>query len=141
MRLLLTWPTAAIPAEPVDYLDSWTAIALGVGLAVAVLCLISGLRGAAPSTLTITATVALQLTMLGYAVRYAVAQLGGQSSVGPTWELWAYLVTVVMLPAVGLAWAREESTRWGTFVLAVVAFVAAVMCGRVAQIWYGVGLA
>lgn len=123
-----------------DYLDGWTLLALSVSLLVAAVCLIAGLRGASPGSLTVTLTVLLQLTMLGYLARYAVAMASGQSSVGPTWELWAYLVTVVMLPAVGLAWAKEEKSRWGTLVLAVVAFVAGVMCARVAQIWYGVGI-
>ncbi|MGB3827200.1 MAG: hypothetical protein WA962_00335 [Ornithinimicrobium sp.] len=130
---------AAPTAEPVSYLDGWTVLALGVGLVVAVVCLIAGLRGRPPGSVTITATVLLQLTMIGYLLRYAVALAGGESSIGPAWELWAYLVTVLMLPAVGLVWAKEEYSRWGTLVLAVVAFVAAVMCARVAQIWYGVG--
>ncbi|MGB3686012.1 MAG: hypothetical protein WBG76_06475 [Ornithinimicrobium sp.] len=135
------WAQVVTPAEPVDYLDGWTAIALSVGLFVAVICLIAGLRGRPPGAITITATVVLQLALIGYAVRYAVAQIGGQSPVGPAWELWAYLVTVIMLPALGLAWASEEHTRWGTLVLAFAAVVSAVMCGRVAQIWYGVGMA
>lgn len=122
-----------------SYLDGWTALALTVGLLVAVTCLIAGLRGRPPGSITITATVLLQLTMIGYLIRYAVALASGESSIGPAWELWAYLVTVLMLPAVGLLWAKEEHSRWGTLVLAVVAFVAAVMCARVAQIWYGVG--
>jgi len=129
---------AAAPGN--DYLDGWTLLALSVSLLVAAVCLIAGLRGAAPGSITVTATVLLQLTMLGYLARYAAAIATGQSSVGPAWELWAYLVTVVMLPAVGLAWAKEEKSRWGTLVLAVVAFVAGVMCARVAQIWYGVGM-
>ncbi|MGB3258830.1 MAG: hypothetical protein WBG89_08430 [Ornithinimicrobium sp.] len=130
--------TAATTAQ-VDYLDGWTALALTVGLLVAGVCLVAGLRGHPPGSVTITASVLLQLTMIGYLLRYAVAVTGGESSVGPAWELWAYLVTVLMLPAVGLLWAKEEHSRWGTLVLAVVAFVAAVMCARVAQIWYGVG--
>ncbi len=133
--------TAASTTTQVDYLDGWTALALTVGLLVAGVCLIAGLRGNPPGSVTITATVLLQLTMIGYLLRYAVALTGGEASVGPAWELWAYLVTVLMLPAVGLLWAKEEHSRWGTLVLAVVAFVAAVMCARVAQIWYGVGFA
>ncbi|CAN5537278.1 hypothetical protein BH23ACT6_BH23ACT6_12630 [soil metagenome] len=134
------WTAAVTPVEQASYLDGWTAVALAVGLAVALICLVAGLRGHPPGAITITATLVLQLTMLGYALRYAVAQAGEQSSVGPAWELWAYLVTVLILPALGLAWAKEEHSRWGTLVLAVAAFVAAVMCGRVAQIWYGVGV-
>lgn len=135
---LIVVAAAAAPGN--DYLDGWTLLALSVSLLVAAICLIAGLRGAAPGSLTVTATVLLQLTMLGYLARYAAAIVSGSSSVGPSWELWAYLVTVVMLPAVGLAWAKEEKSRWGTLVLAVVAFVAGVMCARVAQIWYGVGM-
>ena len=32
-------------------------------------------------------------------------------------------VTPVLLPALALIWAREEKSRWSTFVLAVAAFV------------------
>jgi hypothetical protein len=123
------------------YLDGWTTAALSLALLVAGMCLLAGLRGRPPGTWTITATVVLQLAMLTYLARYAVAMATGDGPVGPAWELWAYLVTVGVLPALGLAWAREEQSRWGTLVLAVVAVVAAVMCGRVAQIWYGVGVA
>lgn len=124
-----------------DYLDTWTVAALSVALLVAALCLLAGLRGRAPGRWTFTASAVLQIAMLAYLGRYAVAMVAGGSPVGPAWELWAYLVTIAVLPALGLAWAREEHTRWGTLVLAVVAVVAAVMCGRVAQIWYGVGVA
>ncbi len=135
------WARGVTPVEPVDYLDGWTSVALGVGLLVALICLVAGLRGRPPGAITLAATLCLQLTVLGYALRYAVAQVGGQSPVGPAWELWAYLVTVIMLPALGLAWAKEEHSRWGTLVLAVAAVVSAVMCARVAQIWYGLGVA
>lgn len=64
---------------------------------------------------------------------------GGQDPVGPVWELWSYLVTILLLPALAWWWARAEPTRWSTFVLAVAGFVVAVMGARSAQIWYGVG--
>ena len=123
-----------------SYLDVWTGIALAVGLVVAGICVIATLNGRAPGRVTIGATLLLQAVLVAYAGRYLVVSLQGQSPAGPAWELWAYLVTVVMLPAVGLLWARDEPTRWGTLVLGVAAFIAAVMCGRVAQIWAGVGL-
>jgi len=136
--ILTRFAAQSAPAR-VDYLDGWTTAAMTVALLVTALCLIAGLRGRPPGTWTYAASVVLQLAMLGYLVRYAVAMAVGEGPVGPAWELWAYLVTVAVLPALGLAWAREEHSRWGTLVLAVVAVVAAVMCGRVAQIWYGVG--
>lgn len=123
-----------------SYLDPFTAVCLGVGLLVAAICAVAGLRGRAPGPVSTGATLLLQLLVLGYAGRYLVLAVQGTSPVGPVWELWAYLVTILMLPALGLLWARDERTRWGSFVLAVAAFVAAVMCARVAQIWVGVGL-
>ncbi|MCE0486386.1 hypothetical protein [Ornithinimicrobium sediminis] len=121
------------------YLDVWTGISLALGLVVAGICGVAALRGRPPGRVTVGATLVLQAVLLAYTVRYLVVSLQGQSPVGPVWELWAYLVTVVLLPAVGLLWARDEHTRWGTLVLAAAAFIAAVMCGRVAQIWAGVG--
>lgn len=122
------------------YLDAPTLTLLVGGLAVALLCLVSGLNGRAPGRLTVGSTALLQLGVLGYAAWYLVRQLSGESPVGPSWELWSYLVTIVLLPALALIWAREERTRWSTFVLAVAAFVVAVMGARCAQIWHGVGL-
>lgn len=122
------------------YLDAPTLTLLVGGLVVALLCLVSGLNGRAPGRVTVGLTAVLQVGVLGYAGWYLVRQLSGQSPVGPGWELWSYLVTIVVLPALALLWASEERTRWSTFVLAVAAFVVAVMGARTAQIWHGVGL-
>ncbi|UJH71487.1 hypothetical protein [Ornithinimicrobium sp. INDO-MA30-4] len=140
MTELAALSTAAQTASSSSYLDVYTGIALAVGLAVAGLSVIWGLRGRAPDRLLIGATSLLQVVLLAYAGRYLFISIGGEGPVGPVWELWAYLVTIVMLPALGLIWAKDEPTRWGSFVLAVAAFVAAVMCGRAAQIWAGVGM-
>jgi hypothetical protein len=123
-----------------SYLDCPTVAVLVAGLAVALVCLVSGLNGRAPGRVTVGLTVLLQAGVIGYAGMYLVRQWGGQSPVLPAWELWSYLVTIVFLPALALVWAREEPTRWSTFVLAVAGFVVAVMGARTAQIWYGVGL-
>lgn len=123
-----------------SYLDAPTLTLLVSGLVVALLCLVSGLNGRAPGRLTVGLTALLQLGVLAYAGWYLLRQLSGQDPAGPGWELWSYLVTIVLLPALALVWAREERTRWSTFVLAVAAFVVAVMGARCAQIWHGVGL-
>lgn len=122
------------------YLDTPTLAALVGGLVVALVTLVAGLNGRPPGRVTVGLTLLLQLGVLGYAALYLGRQLRGESPVGPAWELWAYLVTVVLLPALALVWAREERTRWSTFVLSVAAFTAAVMAARSAQIWYGVGM-
>lgn len=123
-----------------SYLDVWTGGLLAIGLVVAAICVVSGLRGRPPGPVTFLATAVLQVCIVVVVGVYLVRTLGGDSPVGPAWELWAYLVTVLMLPAVAVVWAREEPTRWSTFVLAVAAFVAAVMVARAAQVWQGVGM-
>lgn len=133
----MTQPLGATGA--IDYMDSWTVLGLGVGLAVAVLCTIAGLNGRPPGRVTIGAIALVQATVLLILGVYLWRVLDGQSPVGPSWELWSYLVTVVMLPALAWIWARQEHSRWSTLVLALASFVAAVMLARSAQIWYGVG--
>jgi hypothetical protein len=125
--------------EPVSYLDGWTVGLLVLGFLVAGVCTVAGLRGRPPGRATLGATVLLQVGVTVVVGSYLVRTLGGQGPVGPAWELWAYLVTVLLLPALGWLWAREEPSRWSSFVLAVAAFVAVVMVARAAQIWYGVG--
>ncbi|WP_122263474.1 hypothetical protein [Ornithinimicrobium cerasi] len=122
------------------YLDPPTLVLLLGGMAVALVTLVAGLNGRAPGRVTVGLTALLQAAVLAYAGLYLLRQLRGESPVGPAWELWAYLVTVLLLPALALVWAREERTRWSTFVLAVAAFTVAVMAARSAQIWYGVGM-
>lgn len=124
---------------PVQYMDGWTVALLVVGLVTATVCAVTGLRGRPPGRLALGATALLQATVTVVVGSYLVRSVGGESPVGPAWELWAYLVTVLLLPALGWIWARQERTRWSSFVLAVTAFVAAVMVARAAQIWYGVG--
>lgn len=133
-------PTLEVVTSPTtDYLDGWTVAVLVVGLLAAGVLAVHGLRGRAPGRTGAVCTAAVQLTVGAAVGSYAVRTAQGQASVGPAWELWAYLVTVLFLPAVAWLWARSEPTRWSSFVLAAAAFVAAVMGARSAQIWYGVG--
>lgn len=129
-----------VPQEPVSYLDTPTATVLAIGLLAAGVCVVAGLRGRPPGTVTLGATAVLEVALLAILATYLVRTVDGQSPVGPVWELWAYLVTVVLLPVLAVVWAREEPTRWSTFVLALAGFVAAVMTARAAQVWYGVGV-
>lgn len=122
------------------YLDAPTIALLVGGMLVAGTALISGLNGRSPGRLTLGLTWLLQLGVVVYAGVYLGRQLGGSQPAGPAWELWSYLVTILLLPALALIWAREERTRWSTFVLAVAAAVVAVMAARVAQIWAGIGM-
>lgn len=123
-----------------DYLDPLTLTLLVGGMLIALVALVAGLNGRAPGRVTVALMVLLQAGVLVYAAIYLTRQVRGEAPVGPGWELWAYLVTILVLPALALIWAREEPTRWSTFVLAVAAFTTAVMAARCAQIWHGVGM-
>lgn len=123
-----------------SYLDGWTTALLITGLVAAAICVVAGLRGHGPGRITLAVTVVLQLVVTAVFAVYLVRSIGGEAPVGPVWELWAYLVTVLMVPVVAWMWTRTDSSRWGTFVLALAGFVVAVMGARAAQIWYGVGV-
>lgn len=123
-----------------SYLDGWTTALLITGLVAAAVCVVAGLRGHGPGRITLAVTVVLQLVVTAVFAVYLVRSIGGEAPAGPVWELWAYLVTVLMVPVVAWMWTRTDSSRWGTFVLALAGFVVAVMGARAAQIWYGVGV-
>lgn len=128
-----------MPTDSSAYLDLPTLVLLVGGMVIAVVALVAGLNGRPPGRVTIGLTLLLQAGVVAYCGSYLGRQLGGASPVGPGWELWAYLVTILLLPALALVWAQQEPTRWSTFVLAVAAFTVAVMGARTAQIWYGLG--
>ena len=110
------------------------------GLVAATVCAVAGLRGRPPGPVTLGVTAALQAVVTAVVASYLLRSVNGESPEGPAWELWAYLVTVLMVPAVAWLWTRTDHSRWGTFVLALAGFVVAVMGARAAQIWHGVGL-
>lgn len=122
-----------------SYLDGPTIAILAGSMLIALVTLIAGLNGRPPGRVTLGLTWLLQLGVVGYTGVYVARQVTGERPLGPGWELWSYLVTILLLPALALLWAREERTRWSTIVLAVAAFVVGVMGARSAQIWYGVG--
>lgn len=137
---MTTRVSAYVPPETTTtYLDGWSIGLLLIGLVTMGVCLVSGLRGRPPGRLTLGATLVLQLAVAVFFAIYLLRSSAGESPAGPFWELWAYLVTILFLPAVAWLWARDDETRWGTFVLALAGFVVAVMGARTAQIWHGVG--
>ena len=50
-------------------------------------------------------------------------------------EFWVYLLSAVLLPAAGVAWALVERSRWSTVIMGVVALSIAVMVWRMHVIW------
>lgn len=129
------------PAPPgADYIDTPLAVIMALGIAATAWCLVVGLRGLAPGRYTFAVVAVLDLALIAFLGIFVGRSIGGEESVGPLWELWAYLVTLVLLPVLGVIWARQERTRWSAFVLAVACLVAWVMAARTNQVWYGVGI-
>lgn len=128
------------PPTSADYIDTPLAIVMVLGVAVTVFCLVVGLRGLAPGRWTLAVVWAFDAVLLAFLGWYIARTARGESPTGQVWELWAYVITLVLLPVFGVIWARQERTRWSAFVLAVACFVAWVMAARTNQVWYGVGL-
>lgn len=133
-------PALAPAASSTSYLDGWTLALLLTGFLAAGVCAVSGLRGRGPNRITLGVTALLQVVVTVVFTVYLLRTFNGEAPLGAAWELWAYLVTVLLVPAVAWMWTRTDSSRWGTFVLALAGFVVAVMGARVAQIWHGIGL-
>lgn len=51
------------------------------------------------------------------------------------WELWGYLVTVLLILPFAAAWAFAERSRWSSVVLVVAALTVVFLEWRLVQIW------
>jgi hypothetical protein len=65
----------------------------------------------------------------------AVAALAGGHRPAELSTFVAYLASVLLLPVLGVLWARTEPTRWAGTVLAVAAAAVGVMLWRLVQLW------
>lgn len=111
---------------------------LGVALAVAagVFCIVMGLRRHAPNDYTLGATMLIELLLLTHLVAAIVAPFAGNPATGDAVELYAYLLTaIVMLPIAGV-WALTDRSRWSNVVLGVANLAIAVMLIRMLDVWY-----
>ena len=64
-----------------------------------------------------------------------VAPFAGNPPSGSLLEFWVYLVSAVLLPLGGVAWALVERSRWSTVIMGIVALSIAVMVWRMNVIW------
>jgi hypothetical protein len=94
------------------------------------------LKGSAPNDYTLGFTALLAVAMVAQVVVTIVMQAGGQAPRGDGVELWAYLVTAVLLAPAGIVWGLVERTKWATWALSVVGFSLAVMAYRMYAIWF-----
>jgi uncharacterized membrane protein len=48
-----------------------------------------------------------------------------------------YLLTIVLIVPIGVAWGASDKSRWGTGVVVIAALVVVVLAWRLLQIWQG----
>ncbi len=51
-----------------------------------------------------------------------------------------YLLTIVVIMPIGIAWGASDKSRWGTGVIVIAAFIVIVLTWRLVQIWQGIGV-
>ncbi|WP_296191936.1 hypothetical protein [uncultured Microbacterium sp.] len=114
----------------------WFTIAQ-VALAVVsgLLCMVLGLAGRRPSDLSVGALALIEVLLIVQVVVAIVAPFAGNPPSGSLLEFWVYLVSAVLLPLGGVAWALVERSRWSTVIMGIVALSIAVMVWRMNVIW------
>lgn len=113
----------------------FSLVQVGVAVAAGATCMIAGLIGRRPSDLTVGALALVEVLLLAQVVLALVAPLAGNPPTGSALEFWVYLVSAVVLPVAGAAWALIERSRWATVIMGVVALSVAVMVWRMHTIW------
>lgn len=113
----------------------FTLVQVGVAIAAGLLCVVLGLAGRRPSDLSVGALALIELLLIAQVVVAIVAPLSGNPALGNPLEYWVYLVSAVLLPPAGVAWALIERSRWSTVVMGAAALAVAVMIWRMEVIW------
>lgn len=116
---------------------SFTVVQTVVAVAAGLFCVIAGLAGRRPSDYSVGALALVELLLIIQLVVAIVAPFVGNPSLGNTLEFWVYLVSAVLLPLAGVAWALIERSRWSTVIMGIVALAVAVMVWRMHTIWTG----
>jgi hypothetical protein len=113
----------------------FTYVVVAVAVVSGVLCIVLGLMGRGPSDLTVGALALIELLLIVQVIMAVIAPFAGNPPTGSPLEFWVYLVSAVLLPIAGVAWALVERSRWSTVILGVAALAVAVMVWRMQVIW------
>jgi hypothetical protein len=113
----------------------FTYIQVAVAVLAGVLCVVHGVAGRRPSDLTVGSMALVELLLLIQVVTAIIAPLAGNPPTGSLLEFWVYLVSAVLLPPAGVAWALIERSRWSTVIMGIVGLAVAVMVWRMQVIW------
>ena len=76
----------------------------------------------------------LEVVLLVQAV-VAVVELTSGHRLAETATFFGYLAGVLVVPVIGLLWAKSERTRWAGTQVAIAALAAAIMVWRLVQVW------
>lgn len=113
----------------------FTIVQVAVAVIAGLLCVVLGLAGRRPSDLSVGALALVELLLVVQVVIAIIAPFAGNPPSGSLLEFWVYLVSAVLLPLGGVAWALIERSRWSTVIMGVVALSVAVMIWRMEVIW------
>ena len=113
----------------------FTFVVLGIAVLAGLLCIVLGLSGRRPSDLTVGALALLELALIVQVVIAIAAPFAGNPPTGSLLEFWVYLVSAVLLPPAGVAWALVERSKWSTVIMGVAALAVGVMVWRMQTIW------
>jgi hypothetical protein len=116
-------------------IEWFTYLQLAIAVAGGLLCLGLGFAGRRPSDLSMGATALVELLLIVQLVVAIVAPIAGNEATGSLLEFYTYLISAILLPLAGGAWALIERSRWSTVILGVVCLSVAVMVYRMLQIW------
>jgi hypothetical protein len=113
----------------------FTIVQVAVACLVGLVCIVLGLAGRRPSDLTVGGMALVLLLLIAQVVIAIVAPFAGNPPTGSLLEFWVYLVSAVLLPPAGVAWALIERSRWSTVILGIAALSVAIMVWRMQTIW------
>lgn len=113
----------------------FTTLQIVLAVAAGLFCLIAGFAGRRPSDYTVGALALVELLLIAQVVIAIIAPFAGNPPTGDLLEYWTYLISALLLPIGGAAWALIDRSRWSTVILGVVALSVAIMLWRMQTIW------
>lgn len=116
-------------------IEWFTWVQFGIGMAVALFCVVRGLAKRPPDDYTVGSLALVELLLVAQLVVAIVAPATGNRATGSVLEFYIYIVVALILPPLAVVWALVERSRWSNVVIGAAAFAVAVMVVRMLQIW------
>ena len=120
-----------------DVIDAVVAVLAVGATALTAWGLVAARRDRPPGRAMLGAGVALEALLLVQALVAAGLMVSGTMPAGSTLLFVSYLLTVVLVLPLAVAWALSERDRWSSVVVAVAAFTVAAMVLRLWDVWRG----